>query len=80
MRACVLYVELSTRLVGLSLRSHLVHPGTRVDPYPTGGDRVGEVVKDCKMTVVHHKSGAMLELPDKTVAFAHVSRGDALNA
>lgn len=70
-RACVLYVEPSTRLVGLSLRSYLVQPGIRVDPTPAGGDRIGEVVKGCKMTSMHHMSGAMLELPDKTVAFVH---------
>ncbi|XP_042288538.1 protein RRP5 homolog isoform X1 [Thunnus maccoyii] len=70
-RACVLYVEPSTRLVGLSLRSYLVQPGIRVDPAPAGGDRIGEVVKGCKMTSMHHMSGAMLELPDKTVAFVH---------
>ncbi|TNM85943.1 hypothetical protein fugu_008214 [Takifugu bimaculatus] len=70
-RACVLYVEPSTRLVALSLRSYLLQPGIRVDPCPPGDDRVGEVVKSCKMTTVHHMSGAMLELPDKTMAFAH---------
>ncbi|KAG8015141.1 Protein RRP5-like protein [Nibea albiflora] len=69
--ACVLYVEPSTRLVALSLRSYLLQPGTKVDPLPAGGDRIGEVVKDCKMTAMHHMSGAMLELPDKTKAFVH---------
>lgn len=72
-RACVLYVEPSTRLVALSLRSYLVQSRTRVDVRPPGGERVGEVVKSCKMTTVHHMSGAMLELPDKTMAFSHVS-------
>lgn len=72
-RACVLYVEPSTRLVALSLRSYLLQSGSRVDVRPPGGDRVGEVVKSCKMTTVHHMSGAMLELPDKTVVFSHVS-------
>ncbi|XP_068581648.1 protein RRP5 homolog isoform X2 [Cebidichthys violaceus] len=70
-RACVLYVEPSARLVGLSLRSHLVQPGARVDHAPAGGDRVGEVVKDCKMIAMHHMSGAVVELPDKTLAFVH---------
>lgn len=72
-RARVLYIEPSTRLVALSLRSYLLQSPTRVDLGPPGGDRVGEVVKPCKMTTVHHKSGAMLELPDKTMSFAHVS-------
>ncbi|XP_031720539.1 protein RRP5 homolog isoform X1 [Anarrhichthys ocellatus] len=70
-RACVLYVEPSARLVGLSLRSHLVQPGAGVDHAPAGGDRIGEVVKDCKMIAMHHMSGAMVELPDKTLAFVH---------
>ncbi|XP_056135664.1 protein RRP5 homolog isoform X2 [Lampris incognitus] len=70
-RACVLYMEPSTRLVGLSLRNYLIHPGTTVDAAPPGGDRIGEVVEGCKLTAMHHLSGAMLELPDKTVAFVH---------
>ncbi|XP_034457166.1 protein RRP5 homolog isoform X2 [Hippoglossus hippoglossus] len=69
--ACVLYVEQSTRLVGLSLRIYLVQPEQRLNPTPSCGDRIGEVVKDCKMTTVHHMSGAMLELPDKMLAFVH---------
>ncbi|KAG7223841.1 hypothetical protein INR49_026524 [Caranx melampygus] len=70
-QACVLYVEPATRLVGLSLRSYLVQPGKTVEPVPAGGERIGEVVKHCKMTTVHHMSGTMLELPDKTLAFVH---------
>ncbi|XP_070830544.1 protein RRP5 homolog isoform X2 [Chaetodon trifascialis] len=70
-RACVLYVEPSSRLVALSLRSYLVQPGNGVNPFPAGGDRIGEVVNGCKMTAMHHMSGAMLELPDKTKAFVH---------
>uniref|UniRef100_A0AAQ5YX76 Protein RRP5 homolog n=1 Tax=Amphiprion ocellaris TaxID=80972 RepID=A0AAQ5YX76_AMPOC len=70
-QACVLYSEPSTRLVGLSLRSHLVQSGTAVDPVPADGDRIGEVVKECRMTSMHHMSGAMLELPNKTLAFVH---------
>lgn len=78
-RACVLYVEQSTRLVGLSLRSYLLQPGTIVEPTPAGGDRIGEVVKGCKMIAMHHMSGAMLELPDKTLAFVHVSEAGSLD-
>ncbi|XP_056228146.1 protein RRP5 homolog isoform X2 [Seriola aureovittata] len=70
-QACVLYVEPSTRLVGLSLRSFLIQPGKTIDPTPAGGDRIGEVVKCCKITTIHHMSGAMLELPGKTLAFVH---------
>ncbi|XP_026158937.1 protein RRP5 homolog isoform X2 [Mastacembelus armatus] len=70
-QACVLYIDLSIRLVGLSLRSYFIKPGTRVDPTPAGGDRIGEVVKDCKMIAMHHMSGAMLELPGKTLAYVH---------
>uniref|UniRef100_A0A673CB11 S1 motif domain-containing protein n=1 Tax=Sphaeramia orbicularis TaxID=375764 RepID=A0A673CB11_9TELE len=69
MRASVLYVDPTTRLVGMSLRSHLLTPGSRVDLPPV--DRIGEVVKGCKMTSLHHMSGAVLELPDKTAAFVH---------
>ncbi|XP_019939596.2 protein RRP5 homolog [Paralichthys olivaceus] len=77
--ACVLYIELSTRLVGLSLRSYLVQPRQGVNTNPSGGDRIGEVVKDCKMTTVHHMSGAMLELPGGTLAFVHRNHMKELN-
>uniref|UniRef100_A0A3Q2DAZ4 Protein RRP5 homolog n=1 Tax=Cyprinodon variegatus TaxID=28743 RepID=A0A3Q2DAZ4_CYPVA len=68
-RACVLYIELTTRLVGLSLRSYLLQPGSDIDLAPPGSHRIGEVVKDCKVSKMHHLSGALLELPDKTSAF-----------
>lgn len=70
-RACVLYVDPSTRVVGLSLRSYLVQPGATVESCPV--DRIGEVVENCKITASHHMSGALLELPDQTVTFIHVS-------
>ncbi|KAJ8001870.1 hypothetical protein DPEC_G00173890 [Dallia pectoralis] len=68
-KACVLYVEPSTHLVGLSLRNHLLRPGTDLELVAT--ERVGEVVHGCKMTALHHLSGAILELPDQTQAFVH---------
>ncbi|XP_024914034.1 protein RRP5 homolog isoform X1 [Cynoglossus semilaevis] len=70
-RACVLYLEPLTRLVGLSLRSYLLQPEQKVAPVPAGGERIGEVVKDCKMIAMHHMSGALLELPGKIPAFVH---------
>uniref|UniRef100_A0A3Q2R2T8 Protein RRP5 homolog n=1 Tax=Fundulus heteroclitus TaxID=8078 RepID=A0A3Q2R2T8_FUNHE len=74
-RARVLYVEPSSRLIGLSLRGHLLQPGSDVSPAPPDGDRVGEVVRECRVTALHHMSGAVVELPDKSRAFAHVSKG-----
>lgn len=71
--ARLLYLEPSARLVGLSLRSYLVGPLDTINPTPAGADRIGEVVNGCRMTCMHHMSGAMLEFPDKTVAFVHVS-------
>ncbi|XP_014822913.1 PREDICTED: protein RRP5 homolog [Poecilia mexicana] len=70
-QACVLYIEPTARLVGLSLRSHLLQPMSDINAAPPGGDRTGEVVNECKVTTMHHMSGAMLELPDKTPAFVH---------
>uniref|UniRef100_A0AAX7TKR6 Protein RRP5 homolog n=1 Tax=Astatotilapia calliptera TaxID=8154 RepID=A0AAX7TKR6_ASTCA len=69
--ARVLYIEPQTRLVGMSLRSHLIHLETGIEPVPAGRERIGEVVKECKMTAMHHLSGGVLELPDKTLAFVH---------
>ncbi|CAL8388333.1 unnamed protein product [Arctogadus glacialis] len=71
-QACVLYIEPVTRLVALSLRRHLLAPGTLVDLAPAGGgDRIGEVVDGCRVTSMHSMSGALLELPDRTRAFVH---------
>ncbi|XP_019744636.1 protein RRP5 homolog isoform X2 [Hippocampus comes] len=79
MLARVLYLEPSTRLVGLSLRDHIVQPETRMNTIPACGDRVGEVVKDCKIASMHVMSGAVLELPDKTLAFVHRNNLKELN-
>ncbi|XP_051559208.1 protein RRP5 homolog [Myxocyprinus asiaticus] len=66
----ILYVEPSTRLVSLSLRSHLLPPGGDVlDTLMS--ERVGEVVQSCLMTAVHHHSGALMQMPDGTTAFVH---------
>ncbi|XP_060716290.1 protein RRP5 homolog [Tachysurus vachellii] len=71
-KARVLYVDPSSRLVGLSLRSYLLSPGGGMLDIVTN-ERTGEVLKGCKMTAVHHQSGAMMELPDGTTAFVHKS-------
>lgn len=36
-------------------------------------ERIGEVLNGCRMAEVHHHSGAVMELPDSTMAFVHVS-------
>lgn len=79
-RACVLYVEPTTRLVGLSLRSYLLVPGTRVDTIYPSGLQIGQVLKNCKMITLHHSSGAILDLPDKTQAFVHKNHMKESNA
>ncbi|XP_051982643.1 protein RRP5 homolog [Xyrauchen texanus] len=66
----ILYVEPSTRLVSLSLRSHLLAPGGDV-LNTLKSERVGEVVQSCLMTAMHHHSGALMRMPDGTTAFVH---------
>ena len=68
----MLYVDPSDRKVGLSLRSHLLPPGGAVLDC-VQSERVGEVLQGCKVAAVHYHSGAILELPDGTKAFGHVS-------
>ncbi|XP_028827320.1 protein RRP5 homolog [Denticeps clupeoides] len=70
-KACVLYVEPSTRLVALSLRPHLLQLEGCVECVVS--DRVGDVFEGCRMTAVHHNSGAIMELPDNTRAFVHIN-------
>ncbi len=36
-------------------------------------ERVSEVVQGCKMTALHHRSGALMKMPDGTTVFVHVS-------
>ncbi|XP_072513962.1 protein RRP5 homolog [Salminus brasiliensis] len=69
-KARIIYVEPSTRQVGLSLRSHLLPPSSDVLDTATS-DRVGAVIECCIMTAVHHHSGAIMELPDGAAAFVH---------
>lgn len=68
--ARVLHVEPSTRHVSLSLRSHLLPPGGALLDECIS-QRVGEVVQGCKMTDLHYHSGAMMKMPDGTMAFVH---------
>lgn len=68
--ARVLYVQPSTRQVGLSLRSHLLPPGSAMLDLHFS-ERVGEVVQDCQMTCLHQHSGALMKMLDGTRAFVH---------
>ncbi|XP_016326215.1 protein RRP5 homolog [Sinocyclocheilus anshuiensis] len=68
--ARVLYVEPSTRHVGLSLRRHLLPPGGALLD-DISSERVSEVVQGCKMSALHHHSGALMKMPDGTTAFVH---------
>ncbi|XP_073698661.1 protein RRP5 homolog [Garra rufa] len=68
--ARVLHVEPSTRQVSLSLRKHLLPPGGAVLD-AVSSERVGEVVQDCKMTALHHHSGALMKTPDQSTVFVH---------
>lgn len=70
--ARVLYVDLSTRHVGLSLRRHLLPPGGAVLD-AASSERVSEVVQGCKMSALHHHSGALMKMPDGNTVFVHVS-------
>ncbi|XP_077574837.1 protein RRP5 homolog [Stigmatopora nigra] len=69
--ARVLYMEPSTGLVGLSLRGYLVQSGTRINTLPASGNINRKVVEKCQITTLHPKSGAMLKMPDKTLAFVN---------
>ncbi|KAF4118411.1 protein RRP5 homolog [Onychostoma macrolepis] len=66
----VLYVEPSTRHVGLSLRRHLLPPGGAVLD-EVSSEQVSKVVQGCKMTALHHRSGALMKMPDGTTVFVH---------
>ncbi|KAJ8264298.1 hypothetical protein GJAV_G00147520 [Gymnothorax javanicus] len=68
-KACIIYVEPTTGAIGMSLRSHLLQPGGTLEPVVS--ERIGEVVKGCKMASMHYHSGAILELPGKMLAFVH---------
>ncbi|KAJ3614113.1 hypothetical protein NHX12_017689 [Muraenolepis orangiensis] len=77
--ACILYIDPISHLVALSLRYHLLQPGTLLDTSPSTGDRVGEVVDGCTVTSRHNMSGAMLELPDTMPVFVHKNHLKEIN-
>ncbi|XP_066549502.1 protein RRP5 homolog [Amia ocellicauda] len=69
LKACVLYILPSMRTVGFSLLPHLLQPGVAVAPVSC--DSVGDVVQDCAVKTMQQQSGALLQLPGGTLAFAH---------
>ncbi|XP_039590594.1 protein RRP5 homolog [Polypterus senegalus] len=68
-KACILYIQPTSRAIGMSLRPYVLKPGTTIEPVTS--ERIGEVFKDCTIKKLYRNNGASLVLPDKTVVFAH---------
>ncbi|XP_051778120.1 LOW QUALITY PROTEIN: protein RRP5 homolog [Erpetoichthys calabaricus] len=68
-KACILYIQPTSRAIGMSLRPYVLKPGPTIEPVTS--ERIGEVFKDCTIKKLYRHSGASIVLPDKTVVFAH---------
>ncbi|NXP78545.1 RRP5 protein, partial [Ramphastos sulfuratus] len=70
MKACVLSVHPTSKVVHLTLRQAFLHPGG--SPNQLSSDRMGAVVKESTVKAFCKQFGAIFELDDGTLAFARL--------
>lgn len=71
MKACILSVHPTSKVVHLTLRQAFLHPGG--SPNQLSRDRMGAVVEESTVKAFYKQFGAIFELDDGTLAFARVS-------
>ncbi|NWI94082.1 RRP5 protein, partial [Pitta sordida] len=69
-KACVLSVHPSSKVVRLTLRPAFLHPGG--SPNQLSSDRMGAVVEESTVKAFYKQFGALFELDDGTLAFARL--------
>ncbi|NXC44670.1 RRP5 protein, partial [Penelope pileata] len=69
-KACILSVHPTSKVVRLTLRQAFLHPGG--SPKQLSGDRIGAVVEESTVKDFHKHFGAVFELDDGTLAFARL--------
>lgn len=70
-KACILSVHPTSKVVRLTLRPAFLHPGG--SPNQLFSDRVGAVVEESTVKAFYKQFGAIFEFEDGTLAFARVS-------
>ncbi|NXU47566.1 RRP5 protein, partial [Turnix velox] len=69
-KACILSVHPTSKVVRLTLRKAFLHPGG--SPNQLSNDRIGAVVEESTVKVFDKQFGAVFELDDGTLAFARI--------
>ncbi|NXT27330.1 RRP5 protein, partial [Syrrhaptes paradoxus] len=69
-KACILSVHPTSKVVRLTLRQAFLHPGG--SPNQLSNDRMGAVVEESTVKAFYKQFGAVLELDDGTLAFARL--------
>ncbi|NXG51282.1 RRP5 protein, partial [Psilopogon haemacephalus] len=70
MKACILSVHPTSKVVHLTLRQAFLHPGGC--PKQLSSDRMGAVVEESTVKAFYKQFGAIFELDDGTLAFARL--------
>ncbi|KAM6347613.1 protein RRP5 homolog isoform 2-T2 [Alca torda] len=70
MKACILSVHPTSKVVRLTLRQSFLHPGG--SPNQLSNDRMGAVVEGSTVKAFYKQFGAFFELDDGTLAFARL--------
>ncbi|KAM6203268.1 protein RRP5 homolog [Sarcoramphus papa] len=70
MKACILSIHPTSKVVRLTLRQAFLHPGG--SPNQLSSDRMGAVVEESTVKAFYKQFGAVFELDDGTLAFARL--------
>uniref|UniRef100_A0A672TTY3 Protein RRP5 homolog n=1 Tax=Strigops habroptila TaxID=2489341 RepID=A0A672TTY3_STRHB len=69
-KACILSINPTSKVVRLTLRQAFLHPGG--SPNQVSNDRIGAVVEESTVKAFYKQFGAIFELDDGTLAFARL--------
>uniref|UniRef100_A0A8C6JJU5 Protein RRP5 homolog n=1 Tax=Melopsittacus undulatus TaxID=13146 RepID=A0A8C6JJU5_MELUD len=69
-KACIISINPTTKVVRLTLRQAFLHPGG--SPNQISNDRIGAVVEESTVKAFYKQFGAVFELDDGTLAFARL--------
>ncbi|KAM9012126.1 protein RRP5 homolog isoform 1-T3 [Ara ararauna] len=69
-KACIISINPTSKVVRLTLRQAFLHPGG--SPKQVSNDRIGAVVEESTVKAFYKQFGAVFELDDGTLAFARL--------
>ncbi|XP_030058666.1 protein RRP5 homolog [Microcaecilia unicolor] len=70
-KACIVCVHPSSKNIRLTLRQSLLQPGNLIRQLTS--NQISRVVDQCTVKAYYKKMGAVFELDDESLAFAHIS-------